>query len=63
MGTADISEAVIRNPCARNCCLDCDEICLGCGRLLSEILRWGQLSKAERVQILLRIHSDSAAYE
>lgn len=27
------------SPCVRQCCLDGDE-CLGCGRLMSEILEW-----------------------
>ncbi|MEO1819979.1 DUF1289 domain-containing protein [Pseudomonas sp.] len=27
------------SPCVRKCCLD-GEVCLGCGRLLSEIIEW-----------------------
>ncbi len=29
------------SPCIRNCCLDDDNICLGCFRSLDEILLWG----------------------
>jgi predicted Fe-S protein YdhL (DUF1289 family) len=28
------------SPCVRNCCLDDDDVCLGCGRKLDEILAW-----------------------
>lgn len=41
-----------QSPCVRNCCLDENEVCLGCGRLLEEILAWRRLSDAEREQIL-----------
>lgn len=27
-------------PCVRNCCLDDNKMCLGCGRSLPEILEW-----------------------
>jgi predicted Fe-S protein YdhL (DUF1289 family) len=34
----------IQSPCVRNCCLNEDDICLGCRRSLSEIIAWGQLA-------------------
>ncbi len=42
------SEAVgepIDSPCRRQCCLDDQDICLGCGRTLQDILDW---SKADQ---------------
>jgi len=40
---------VIQSPCNRVCTLDpASGICLGCGRSLSEITRWTQMSDAER---------------
>lgn len=41
------------SPCVRNCCLDENDICLGCGRALEEILRWQQSSPGEREAILV----------
>jgi predicted Fe-S protein YdhL (DUF1289 family) len=32
----------------RNCCLDEQEVCLGCGRALPEILRWQGATAEER---------------
>lgn len=40
------------SPCVRNCCLDENEVCLGCGRHIEEILRWHQASAGERDDIL-----------
>jgi len=40
------------SPCVRNCCLDQDDVCLGCARSLDEILRWSKLSNPERRVIM-----------
>ncbi|MVW73848.1 DUF1289 domain-containing protein [Pseudomonas xionganensis] len=34
------------SPCRRQCCLDEQDICLGCGRSLAEILAWGKADGA-----------------
>jgi predicted Fe-S protein YdhL (DUF1289 family) len=41
------------SPCVRNCCLDDDDVCLGCGRKLDEILAWHGADADGRRQILL----------
>ncbi|TNF55429.1 MAG: DUF1289 domain-containing protein [Burkholderiales bacterium] len=40
------------SPCVRNCCLDQNDICLGCGRSIEEITRWGNASAEEKQEIL-----------
>jgi hypothetical protein len=44
-------------PCRRNCCLDQQDICLGCGRLLSEITGWHQADDAQKQQIVVNAHA------
>jgi len=44
-------------PCVRNCCLNEHNVCLGCGRLLSEILRWHEAPIDERERILINAKS------
>jgi uncharacterized protein len=44
----------VPSPCVRNCCLDDKDICLGCYRSLSEILRWGEAKEEDRKEILAR---------
>ncbi|MDQ7072909.1 MAG: DUF1289 domain-containing protein [Gammaproteobacteria bacterium] len=42
------------SPCIRNCCLDSNDICLGCFRSIEEILKWGRTSTSneDKKQIL-----------
>ncbi|MDE1251258.1 DUF1289 domain-containing protein [Vibrio aestuarianus] len=47
------SGRTIQNPCVRNCCLDENDICLGCHRTLSEILSWSSASSLEKQKILV----------
>jgi hypothetical protein len=42
----------LASPCVRNCCLDDDATCMGCGRSLEEIVRWGTASDADKAAIL-----------
>ena len=49
---AQPSNRSIPNPCIRHCCLDQDDICLGCYRSLDEILRWSQSTNEQKQNIL-----------
>lgn len=40
------------SPCVRNCCLDLQDICLGCGRKLEEISGWYTYSDEEKREVL-----------
>ena len=42
------------SPCVRQCCLDDQDVCLGCGRRLDEILGWHAADPVERELIRLR---------
>ena len=42
------------SPCVRNCCLDENDICLGCYRSISEICGWSKASAEERKEIMER---------
>ncbi|MFT5720654.1 MAG: putative Fe-S protein YdhL (DUF1289 family) [Motiliproteus sp.] len=42
----------ITSPCIRNCCLDDQDICVGCVRTLDEILQWGAADDRRKSQIL-----------
>lgn len=43
------------NPCIRNCCLDANEVCLGCHRTLKEILDWHRYTPAEKQALLVTL--------
>ncbi|MBL4865470.1 MAG: DUF1289 domain-containing protein [Pseudomonadales bacterium] len=40
------------SPCVRNCCLDENDICLGCFRSMEEIMRWSAADHRTRGDIL-----------
>jgi predicted Fe-S protein YdhL (DUF1289 family) len=42
----------VDSPCVRNCCLDDNDICIGCGRHLLEIQQWQQSSDEQRLEIV-----------
>jgi predicted Fe-S protein YdhL (DUF1289 family) len=45
-------ESGVESPCVRNCCLDEHNVCMGCGRLLTEIVGWSRASDEERRTIV-----------
>jgi len=60
MNKANDSDAV-QSPCIRNCCLDEDDICLGCFRSIDEITGWNHASNDERLKILDNIRQRKQA--
>ncbi|PKG97153.1 DUF1289 domain-containing protein [Paraglaciecola sp. MB-3u-78] len=42
----------VASPCVRNCCLDDKDMCLGCFRMLDEILIWSNASSQQQVDIV-----------
>ncbi len=42
------------SPCVRNCCLDNNDVCLGCYRTLAEIVAWQKQSRAQQQAILIQ---------
>lgn len=43
---------MIDSPCTRVCCLDDNDVCVGCFRSMKEIMAWGGASDDERREIL-----------
>ncbi|MDH5183039.1 MAG: DUF1289 domain-containing protein [Gammaproteobacteria bacterium] len=46
--------SIVSSPCIRNCCLDEDDICLGCFRSMEEIMQWGSADEPSKRNILMR---------
>lgn len=42
----------LASPCIRNCCLDNNDICLGCDRHVDDIIGWAEKPNAEKKRIL-----------
>jgi predicted Fe-S protein YdhL (DUF1289 family) len=57
------SGMTIQSPCIRRCCLDDNDICLGCFRSLDEITAWGMSDDGTRLDILARSDMRRAAHK
>jgi len=42
----------LASPCVRQCCLDDERVCLGCGRTLGEIREWRDADDVRRLRIV-----------
>ena len=42
----------VNSPCVRNCCLDENDICLGCNRSMQEIMDWHHADDHQKLIIL-----------
>ncbi|MDD5271510.1 MAG: DUF1289 domain-containing protein [Methylovulum sp.] len=52
----------VESPCIRICCLDDDDVCLGCFRTLTEITQWTLVDNASRLAILTNARHRQQAY-
>ncbi|MBW0281871.1 DUF1289 domain-containing protein [Shewanella xiamenensis] len=52
----------IYQPCVRNCCLDQQDICMGCFRHLKEILAWRNMTEAQRSACYLKMAERKAIF-
>jgi len=48
------------SPCIRHCCLDDNDICLGCFRSLEEIKQWQAVSEKQKQIVLATAASRKA---
>lgn len=44
----EIVDSLIQSPCVKNCCLNEDDVCLGCFRSIAEIVAWGNASNQQK---------------
>ncbi|WP_245825403.1 DUF1289 domain-containing protein [Pseudocolwellia agarivorans] len=43
---------MIESPCVRNCCLDKEDVCVGCFRHIKEIVGWKNLTDEGKKTVL-----------
>jgi len=45
-------QSTVRSPCISNCCLDHNDVCMGCFRHIDEITGWHSADTDRKKQIL-----------
>ncbi|MGZ8226211.1 MAG: DUF1289 domain-containing protein [Methylococcaceae bacterium] len=58
-----LKQEVVASPCIRNCCLDHNDICLGCFRSIEEIISWTQVDEQTRRCFLNNVGERQKAYQ
>lgn len=53
----------INKPCIRKCCLNEDEICLGCFRTFNDMLTWNKASIQDKKEMLLKAEDRKRKYK
>ncbi|MDO9270007.1 MAG: DUF1289 domain-containing protein [Methylobacter sp.] len=48
----DSSLINIISPCVRNCCLNDENVCLGCFRSIDEIIQWSDATEQQKQKII-----------
>jgi len=46
---------VVKSPCVHICCLDEQDVCLGCYRTCDEICKWGAMNNEERKDVMKKV--------
>ncbi len=46
---------VVKSPCVNICCLDEQDVCLGCFRTCDEITGWGAMNNDERKNVMKKV--------
>ena len=41
----------VPSPCIRSCTLDSEDVCIGCGRTIDEIMEWANASASRKREI------------
>ena len=49
------SLGIIKSPCVNICCLDEQDVCLGCYRTCDEITGWGAMNNDERKSVMEKV--------
>ena len=57
------TEPPVESPCVSLCCLDEEDVCLGCLRHIDEITGWHAMSNEQRLKLLAELEERRKAAE
>lgn len=53
----------VEKPCIRKCCLNENDVCLGCFRTYNDMLIWNAISYTEKVRLLEKAKERKKAHK
>ena len=54
-----LCSSMTTSPCIKQCALNQQQVCTGCGRTIGEIKNWGQMSDEQRNAVMLRLRREA----
>ncbi len=49
------AEPEIKSPCMSLCCLDEQDVCIGCHRSVKEITAWGRMDNQQKKETMMQV--------
>ena len=49
------AETDIKSPCMNLCCLDDEDVCIGCHRSVKEITGWGRMDQEQKKATMVKV--------
>ncbi len=56
----ELNQEAVTSPCIRRCCLDDNDVCVGCCRTIDEIVGWSASSITEKRKIIVQCEERKA---
>jgi predicted Fe-S protein YdhL (DUF1289 family) len=53
--TSNVESTVVKSPCVNICCLNEEDVCLGCYRSCDEICKWGGMDNEQRNDVMKKV--------
>jgi predicted Fe-S protein YdhL (DUF1289 family) len=54
-----MANEAVESPCVNVCELDSDFVCKGCGRTITEVLKWPEYTDKQKLEVLDRLFAPS----
>ena len=57
-------DPIIKSPCIRQCCLNSEDVCVGCYRTINDILMWQAATNEQKTEMLANaLHRKNRAFD
>ncbi|MGK0249033.1 MAG: putative Fe-S protein YdhL (DUF1289 family) [Oleispira sp.] len=53
--SSKVENTVVKSPCVNICCLNEEDVCLGCYRSCDEICKWGAMNNEQRNDVMKKV--------
>ncbi|MFT4766841.1 MAG: putative Fe-S protein YdhL (DUF1289 family) [Oleispira sp.] len=55
IASSKLENTLVKSPCVSICCLNEEDVCLGCYRSCDEICKWGAMDNEQRNDVMKKV--------